>query len=93
MPEYAWNGEKNAWLKQYRGICFEDVIEAIEKGDLLAVRRNTPKYPNQQVYSVLIGSYVYLVPFIDESQERRFLKTIIPSRKETKKWRGGVHKK
>jgi hypothetical protein len=36
---------------------------------------------------IAIEDYVYLVPFI-ESEEEVFLKTIIPSRKATKKYIG-----
>jgi hypothetical protein len=40
------------------------------------------------VYVVAVDEYVYLVPFV-ESDEEVFLKTIIPSRKATKQYRGG----
>jgi hypothetical protein len=45
------------------------------------------RYPGQQIHVIAIEDYVYLVPFI-ESEEEVFLKTIIPSRKATKKYRG-----
>lgn len=41
----------------------------------------------QGVNAVAIEGYVYLVPFV-ESEEEIFLKTIIPSRKATKYYRG-----
>jgi len=44
---------------------------------------NQIKYNNQKVYILLIQDYVYLIPFVDTNDER-FLKTIIPSRKFTK---------
>ncbi|MBI5207880.1 MAG: hypothetical protein HY934_08825 [Candidatus Firestonebacteria bacterium] len=43
------------------------------------------KYPNQKMFVINIDNYAYLVPFI-EDEETIFLKTIIPSRKATKKW-------
>lgn len=46
---------------------------------------NPTKYPNQHIYEVLVGDYVYLVPFV-ESEEDIFLKTIVPSRKATRKY-------
>jgi len=44
-------------------------------------------YPGQQIHVVAIEDYVYLVPFI-ETEEEVFLKTVIPSRKATKAYRG-----
>ena len=43
------------------------------------------KYPHQQIFVVLIGDYVYMVPFV-EDEEKYFLKTIIPSRKLAKEY-------
>ena len=58
---------------------------AIESGGLLDVveHPNAKRYPNQGVYVVVIASYVYLVPHV-EQPEYVFLKTIIPSRKATR---------
>jgi predicted DNA binding CopG/RHH family protein len=47
------------------------------------------KYPNQRIFIIDIEDYIYLVPFV-EDEKSMFLKTIIPSRKMTKKifaWR------
>jgi hypothetical protein len=62
----------------------------IEQGDLLRVTEhpNRERYSNQQILVVRVGEYVYLVPFV-ESEEGRFLKIIIPSRKATKQYLGG----
>jgi hypothetical protein len=59
---------------------------AIEQDQVLAIIKhpNPTKYPNQHIYEVLVGDYVYLVPF-GESEEEIFLKTIVPSRKATRK--------
>ncbi|TVQ39184.1 MAG: hypothetical protein EA384_07175 [Spirochaetaceae bacterium] len=61
-------------------------------GDLLDVDQhpNQDRYPGQQILVVRIGEYVYVVPFVD-SDEGRFLKTIIPSRKATREHLGGHH--
>ncbi len=40
---------------------------------------------NQKLFVININNYVYLVPFV-EDEEKVFLKTIIPSRKATKKY-------
>lgn len=48
---------------------------------------NQKRYPGQQIHAIGVEGYVYLVPFV-ESEEEVFLKTIIPSRKATKKYGG-----
>jgi len=62
----------------------------IERGDVLDlfVHPNQEKYPNQQIIVVEIDEYAYLVPFV-ESSKGKFLKTIIPTRKATRKYLGG----
>jgi hypothetical protein len=46
---------------------------------------NPSKYPNQRMFILDIGNYAYLVPFV-ETKTEIFLKTIIPSRKATRKY-------
>jgi len=60
------------------------------RGGLLDIieHPNTKKYPNQRIFIVDIDDYAYLVPFV-ETEERVFLKTVIPSRKMTKRYLGG----
>lgn len=95
MKYFDWNKEKNELLKIERDISFEEVFIAIESGGLLEIVRhsNQKKYPNQKFFVVNINNYVYLVPFV-EDEEKIFLKTIIPSRKATKKYlvKGGDKK-
>ena len=85
----AWNHKKNELLKAHRCVSFEDVVFHISVGDILETidHPNQQRYPGQQVHVIAIEDYVYLVPFV-ESEEEVFLKTIIPSRKATKKYRG-----
>ncbi len=47
---------------------------------------NPAKYPNQQIYIVDVRGYAYLVPF-EKQDNKRFLKTIYPSRKITRLYR------
>jgi len=84
---FDWDDEKNELLKRERGISFEEVVFHIEKGDVLDVidHPNAAKYQSQKVYIVDIDGYAYLVPFV-VTQDVRFLKTIIPSRKMTRKY-------
>lgn len=83
---YKWNEEKNAWLLETRGISFEQVIDHIERGDLIEIlqHHNQERYPGQRYYAVKINDYVYLVPFVEEDAYI-FLKTIIPNRKATRR--------
>ena len=89
MKTISWNPEKNALLKADRNVSFEDVVFHIMAGDILDTIEHTNqlRYPDQQIHVIVIEGYVYLVPFI-ESEEEVFLKTIIPSRKATRAYRG-----
>jgi len=88
----AWDPAKNDLLKAQRGISFEEVVFHIQAGDILETydHPNQERYPGQQIHEITIEDYVYLVPFV-ESEDHVFLKTIIPSRKATKKHRGKEH--
>jgi hypothetical protein len=88
MKPYNWNTDKNHWLKENRNISFEKVILAIAQHQIKEVYEhpNQSKYQGQKIYEVEIDDYIYLVPFI-EGEDELFLKTIIPSRKATKKYK------
>jgi hypothetical protein len=77
-------------LKSERQICFEDIVLCIEMGFLLDILEhpNQEKYKGQKIFVVQIDDYAYLVPFV-ENEVEVFLKTIIPSRKATKKYLKG----
>ena len=83
---FDWSIEKNQRLIYERGISFEDVVAAIERGGLLNVRShpNQDRYPGQMVYYVEIDNYVYVVPLNVRDDGSPFLITIIPSRKATR---------
>ena len=87
MKYFDWNPEKNDQLKQERGVGFEEVLVAIEEGNIVDIveHPHRKKYPNQRIFIICLDDYVYLVPFV-EDEEKIFLKTIIPSRKATKKY-------
>ncbi|MDD1619936.1 MAG: BrnT family toxin [Methylococcaceae bacterium] len=92
MKQFNWNTEKNQTLIAERGISFEDILFAIQSGDLLddVAHPNPDKYSNQRMFVVDVDNYVYLVPYVEISEEI-FLKTIIPSRKATKHYLRGGH--
>ena len=85
---FDWDKEKNSMLKKQRGIGFEDMVEAIHT-DVLDVYDypNQERYPEQKIYVVEALGYVYLVPFVTDG-DTKFLKTIIPSRKAKKIYKG-----
>ncbi len=85
MKTYDFDPEKNQWLKEERGIGFEEIIALIEEGRIMEVRNhhNPERYPGQRVYVVDGGEYVYLVPHVAKPGGV-FLKTLYASRKATK---------
>lgn len=87
MKIFAWSETKNRNLKETRDVSFEEVVLHLLSGDVLDVfdHPNQERYPGQKIYAVSIENYVYLVPFV-ESEHEVFLKTIIPSRKATRKY-------
>jgi uncharacterized DUF497 family protein len=88
---FSWSYEKNELLKKERKVSFEEVVLCIEKGQLLDILEhpNQEKYPGQRIFVINIRGYVCLVPFI-ETEDEIILKTIIPSRKATKKYLRGA---
>ncbi len=89
MKSINWNTEKSVFLKTSRGVCFEDVVFYIERGDILDdyLHPNQQAYPGQRIMVIGIVNYAYLVPYV-ENEEELFLKTIIPSRKATQRYLG-----
>ena len=87
MKVFRWDNEKNEWLKKNRRVSFEQVVILMEREDVLEVieHPNQDKYPGQKIATVKIGNYAYLVPYVQEGEDI-FLKTIIPSRRATKKY-------
>lgn len=90
MKHFDWNIDKNDELRSERNITFEEIVFCLMRGGLLDIieHPNSKKYPEQRVFIVNVEDYVYLVPFV-ETEECVFLKTIIPSRKMTRKYLGG----
>jgi uncharacterized DUF497 family protein len=86
MDYVEWSEEKNNKLKKERGIGFEEVVNVMNKGEIIDVIDNpSSNFRNQRVYVLEINTYIYYVPFIKE-EGKIFLKTIIPSRKATRKY-------
>lgn len=90
MSIYDWSPEKNEWLRQERGVTFEEIIFHLSHGGLLDTIQHPhqERYPGQRIFIVNVEGYACLVPFV-EDDKAIFLKTIIPSRKMTKQYLGG----
>jgi len=87
--KFDYSRQKDLILRETRGISFEDVIDAIESGNVLDNFRhpNKKKYPNQWMFVVKINDYAYLVPYIkDNIRKVNFLKTFYPNKKATSKY-------
>jgi len=87
---FDWNLGKNEELKAQRKISFEDIVFSISRNGLMDILEHPDqqRYPGQRIFIVNVDDYAYIVPFI-EDKKTIFLKTIIPSRKMTKKYLGG----
>ena len=87
VKTYAWDPQKNELLKHTRGITFEEIVFHIENGGAVEIfeHPNQTQYPDQRVIVVCVEEYAYLVPFVEIGDET-FLKTMIPSRKATKRY-------
>jgi len=86
---FLWKEDKNALLKQYRKISFEQVVLSIESKHIVDVLEhpNQEKYKGQIFILVERNNYIYVVPAsISDSGEECHLKTIYPSRKYTHKY-------
>lgn len=86
--DISFNEEKNQLLKATRGIDFEEIIEAIAQGALLAdIAHPSMSRLNQRLYVVKIKKYAYAVPYVINKQKNEiFLKTIWPDSDLTKKY-------
>lgn len=92
MKYFDWNIEKNHELKLTRGVSFEEIVFHLMGEGLVEIieHPNREKYENKRVFIANVENYIYLVPFV-ESEDTIFLKTIIPSRKMTRKYLGGAN--
>jgi uncharacterized DUF497 family protein len=94
MKIFLWDASKNDWLKEKRGVCFEEIVQVFNNDEVIEFydHPNPKRYPGQKIAVVSIKEYAYLVPYV-QKEEEIFFKTIIPSRKATKKYLGGDYEK
>ncbi|GGG09204.1 MULTISPECIES: BrnT family toxin [Cysteiniphilum] len=86
---FEWDEKKNKQLKQERHISFEQIVTAIENGDLLAIDDNV-NHPNQSILRVRIGDYVYSVATEQRNNNLRLI-TAYADRKQTKRFGGDTN--
>lgn len=85
---YEWDPGKSERLRAERGFGFEDIVTAINDGNLIDdIPNPSPKYRDQRVMVVAMFDYTILVPYVKDT-DRTYLKTAFPSRKARKKYRG-----
>jgi hypothetical protein len=91
VKPFRWSSQKNELLQAERGVSFEMMVVSIAAGGLVDILQhpNPGGYPQQRILVVVSDGYAYLVPFVEES-DHFFLKTVIPSRKATRTYLGGV---
>ena len=80
--EFKWNALKNERLKKTRGVSFEEIV--------LAQFVDIEKHPSNEFQERMFfewKGYIWVVPFVREGGAI-FLKTVYPSRKHTKKYKG-----
>jgi len=83
-----FNEEKNQLLKATRRIGFNEILEAIDNGGLLAdIVNSSSDRSGQRLYVVNINDYAYAVPYVVNNLKKEiFLKTAYPSRFLTRKY-------
>jgi len=84
--EFRFSAEKDIWLRANRNMSFERIINEIGSGNLVlrSGTRNTSKYPNQNIFVVLIDEYCWTVPCVIDGN-KIFFKTAFRDRKMDKK--------
>ncbi len=83
---FDFSPEKDDYLQETRNITFSEIISAMTHGGLLdeGLHPDQEKYPWQRMFYVQVQEYVYKVPYVQDAG-KIFLKTIYPSRVETKR--------
>ena len=84
MKQIRWDVLKNERLKKARGASFEDLINS----KLIKIMKN-PKRVNQNIMLFEYKKYIWVVPFVEE-KDYYFSKTLFPSRKYTKIFKGAM---
>ena len=82
-----WDDKKDTRLKIERNISFEDISDLILHNQYLDILEH-PTKKNQNIFVIELNNYTYAVPFIIDTDSNIILKTVYPSRKLYRKYRG-----
>ncbi|MFP4206998.1 MAG: hypothetical protein ACLFSP_12880 [Spirochaetaceae bacterium] len=85
--DIIWDQGKNSWLKERRGIAFEEIEGLLLEGGYLDIIEN-PVREGQQYFIMSIHDYTWVLPFVVSDEERVVLKTAFRSRKYHKIYGG-----
>jgi hypothetical protein len=79
--KFRYNPEKNIKILESREIGLDEIANAMIGGNVISVtdHYNKEKYPNQKIAYVELLQKVYVVPYVQESEDSIFLKTAYPS--------------
>ena len=81
-----WSEDKDRWLRENRGVSFQEISTAVLSGNLIEIMEN-PARRGQMAFVIRLRGYVWVVPFVTEG-DTIFLKTAYPSRKMHKRYGG-----
>lgn len=70
---------KNAWLKEERGYCFDDVYSKIINKEYKIKNNKSSNHKGQKMFLIELNGYPVIVPFV-ENDEKIFLKTMFKNR-------------
>ena len=84
-----WSPEKDLWLQKTRGVSFQDIAACILSDNLIDMIENASR-EGQEAFVIRFKNYVWVVPFVVETDNTIFLKTAFPSRKMNARF-GGTH--
>ena len=82
-----WDIEKNKKLISERGISFELVEKIILDNKYIDILEN-PTRETQDIFIINLNDYIHIVPFVIDDKDNIVLKTVFPSRKFNKIYKG-----
>lgn len=90
---FRWDEAKNDKLILERGVSFDEIVSCMLGGLVIDItdHPDPARKGRQMIFVVERDEYAYLVPF-EIRGGYFFLRTIIPSRKATKKYLGGLER-
>lgn len=85
--DIIYDPKKAEWLLKVRNIDIKEVEEIIYNEEYLAIRESTNR-PGQKMFIIDYKKYVYVVPYVLDSNGCYVIKTVYPCRKYNKIYGG-----